>query len=120
MLWDRRFLGVRVARKLTMSPEPQAAAYGSARLAEATQGSLLEIKALDGGCGATRRLAELGLRIGSRVEVLHRRPGGAVIIALGGARLAVGGGLASKVIVSVIEESDECAAGTHLLEVRSS
>ncbi len=44
-----------------------------------------------------RRLAEMGIRSGSHIRVLHRTTGGGLVIAVGGARVALDSSLAAAV-----------------------
>lgn len=47
----------------------------------------------------TRRLLSLGLRVGTEVDVLHRR-GQGVVVARAGIRVALGAGVADKLYVT--------------------
>lgn len=69
-------------------------------LAAADEGRLVRIEGLHAGHAANRRLAELGLRSGSVVEVLqnHRQDG--VIVGLGSERLALPCSLASRIRIA--------------------
>lgn len=49
-----------------------------------------------------RRLMSLGLRVGSEVDVLHRRGGGVVVVSDGN-RVALGGTIADKLLVEILE-----------------
>ncbi len=51
-----------------------------------------------GGRGLSRRLAEMGLVPGERMEVLNRGPG-PFIVAVKGTRLLLGRGMADRVLV---------------------
>jgi Fe2+ transport system protein FeoA len=78
-------------------------------LAQAGDGERVEILSIDGGAGALRTLTHLGLTPGQRAEIVTRQPGGPVLLAVGGARVAVGFGLALKVrVVSVTNERKDC------------
>ncbi len=68
-------------------------------LAMLSPGCSAEVKELVGGERALLRLKELGLVRGTAVGVLQNLPGGPLILSLGGTRLAVGRGLAMKVLV---------------------
>lgn len=61
-------------------------------------GSRARIIAILGGRGLHRRLLGLGLRVGSEVEVLHQR-GRGVVIAAADNRIALGGGVAEKLLI---------------------
>lgn len=56
------------------------------------------IAAIQGGRGLHRRLLSLGLRIGSEIDVLHQR-GHGVVVASAGNRIALGGGVAEKLLI---------------------
>jgi len=57
-----------------------------------------------GGLGLSRRLIALGLVPGKVVKKLVQQPlGGPVIVEVGGIRIAIGRGIASRVIVEVVE-----------------
>ena len=62
----------------------------------------LNLVGIDGGENLRRRLLSLGLRVGGEVEVVHRR-GGGVVLARDGNRVALGHGVARKVLAEVIE-----------------
>ena len=67
-------------------------------LAMADEGVDLRIVALRAGRGLDLRLTELGLNVGSELSVVQRQ-GGGLLVARGGTRIAIGGGMASKVMV---------------------
>jgi len=56
----------------------------------------------DAGCALQSRLAALGLVPGVRLRVLQRERRGPVVIAVHGARLAVGRGIADRIRVRPI------------------
>jgi ferrous iron transport protein A len=64
-------------------------------LALGARGRVAEIR---GGRQLARRLQGLGLRIGSEVEMLHRR-GKGVVVSVGATRVALGGGVVEKLYV---------------------
>lgn len=64
----------------------------------ADEGARVRIVALHGGKGSSMRLTELGLNVGSEVQVLQRQ-GGGLLIARGESRIALGGGMAAKILV---------------------
>lgn len=68
-------------------------------LAMAGEGDQVQIVALRAGRGLDRRLTELGLNIGASIRVIQRR-GSGLIVARGEARIAVGGGMATKILVA--------------------
>lgn len=69
--------------------------------------SLIELKCGDNctiqkicaGCGATKRLYEMGFNTGAKVKVV-KNDTGPVIVTLTGNKVAVGRGLAQKIIVN--------------------
>ncbi len=52
-----------------------------------------------GGAGAQLRLATIGLRKGDEVEVITNRGAGQLVVAVNGMRLALGRGIANKIMV---------------------
>ena len=54
---------------------------------------------LEGGRGAMQRLTDMGLIPGERLRVLHNSGYGPVIVLIKGAKVALGHGLAAKIIV---------------------
>ncbi len=67
-------------------------------LTMADEGVEVRIVALRAGRGMDLRLTELGLNVGSQVRVMQRR-GSGLIVARGEARFAIGGGMATKIMV---------------------
>ena len=55
------------------------------------------ISEIHGGRTMTRRLLSLGLRIGSRIQVIQHR-GRGVVVACEGNRVALGGGVADRIL----------------------
>lgn len=68
-------------------------------LAAASPGEHVRIAEVLGGKHLLRRLADLGLRVGSRLEVVNRR-GCGVMVRTRGQVVALGGGVARKVLVT--------------------
>jgi len=66
-----------------------------------------EVAHVRGGRRAKQRLAELGLPIGSHARIVERYP---LIVSVGETRLALGRGLASKVVVRLITDDNHAAA----------
>jgi len=64
-------------------------------------GQEVELVAVHGGWGIRRRLAEMGFNPGVRLKVIHSG-GGPIIVALRDTRLALGRGMAHKIMVSPI------------------
>lgn len=67
-------------------------------LSMADEGAKVRIQALRAGRGLDRRLTELGLNTGCELRVIQRQ-GGGLLIARGEARIAIGGGMAAKILV---------------------
>jgi ferrous iron transport protein A len=67
-------------------------------LAKLPVGSCVRIQRIQGGRQLVHRLLGLGLRVGSVVELTQRR-GGGVVVASGGSRVALGAGVADKLMV---------------------
>ena len=71
----------------------------STTLAMPSEGDSVRIIALRAGRQSDRRLTDLGLNIGTRLRVVQRH-GGGLIVARGNTRLALGGGMAMKIVVA--------------------
>mgnify|MGYP006298794903 CR=1 FL=1 len=67
-------------------------------LAMAAEGQQVRIVALQSGRNLDRRLADIGLNVGSEVSVVQRQ-GSGLVIARDSVRIALGGGMAMKVLV---------------------
>ncbi len=67
----------------------------------AGDGERVRIRTLQGGKGLVMRLTELGLNQGTEVRVVQRQ-GGGLVVARGETRIALGGGMASKILVEAI------------------
>jgi len=68
-------------------------------LSEGEQGKIVSIM---GGRGLTRRLAELGFNLDTKVKVL-RATSGPIVVLLRESRIAIGRGVAMKIFVEVEE-----------------
>jgi ferrous iron transport protein A len=73
-------------------------------LANFPVGSHVCIKEIAGGRQLIHRLLSLGLRVGSEIELIQRR-GGGVVVAKAGTRVALGAGVAEKLLVTPINGS---------------
>jgi len=80
-----------------MNPE-QTTAQPPVVLAKLPVGSHARIEQILGGRLLVHRLLGLGLRVGCVVELTHRR-GGGVVLASAGTRVALGAGVAEKLLV---------------------
>ena len=73
------------------------------RLSEVTSGSSTIFISVDSGFGAEKRLAEMGLLPGEEIRVIHNTGFGPVTVSIKGSRLAIGHGLARKILVRRIK-----------------
>jgi len=71
---------------------------GDVVLTQATIGQPLLLIRIDGGKDVTRRLVELGLTPGVKLRLIQDS-GGPVILAVRDSRIALGRGMANKIIV---------------------
>ena len=71
-------------------------------LALAKGGERLRIVAYRTGKGLSRKMASLGLPLGSEVEVVHCQAGGAMLVARGPTRVALGAAAAQKIQVALL------------------
>ena len=62
------------------------------------QGDEGKVTEIDAGRGATRRLYEMGFNLGALVKVI-KNDAGPVIVSLAGNKVAIGRGLAEKIIL---------------------
>lgn len=67
-------------------------------LSMAIEGDRLRIVRHRGGQGLDKRLASMGLQIDSTIEILQRL-GGSFVVAVNDIRLALGAGMAHKIMV---------------------
>jgi len=68
-------------------------------LSFAHEGELGIVQEFMGGAGAQLRLATIGLRKGDEVEVITNSGAGQLVVAVNGTRLALGRGIAKKIMV---------------------
>lgn len=64
------------------------------------------IRRILGGRQLTHRLLSLGLRVGSEIELTQRR-GGGVVVANAGTRVALGAGVAEKLLVERLPQAGD-------------
>ncbi len=67
-------------------------------LAFAKEGEEVIVKEINAGYGAMQRLTSMGINIGSKIKVV-RNQNGPVIVSARGSNIAIGRGLAMKIIV---------------------
>ena len=63
-------------------------------------GKRSKIVSLAGGRGMQERLISMGMGPGAEIEVIRKGAPGPFIVAVGEARLAIGAGMAQKIMVS--------------------
>jgi Fe2+ transport system protein FeoA len=73
-------------------------------LSMARAGHLLQLIEIRAGHKLTRRLAEMGLTRGVTLQVVQDG-GGPLLIAVRGSRVAIGRGMAHKLLVAVVERT---------------
>ncbi|MGQ9732317.1 MAG: FeoA family protein [Candidatus Zipacnadales bacterium] len=61
------------------------------------------VVAIEGGQSARRRLASMGLTVGSEVQTLIGRGRGPIVVVVRQTRLALGRGIADRVMVEPLE-----------------
>ncbi|MBW9257386.1 MAG: ferrous iron transport protein A [Candidatus Thiodiazotropha sp. (ex. Lucinisca nassula)] len=74
------------------------------KLSDLPVGSRATIKRVQGGRHLVHRLLSLGLRAGSEIELLQRR-GSGVVVACQGNRVALGSGVAEKLLLSPFDKT---------------
>lgn len=79
-------------------PDPLQGAFP---LTMATADAAVKVVAVRGGDGLSRRLGDMGLVVGAEVTV-RQRQGAGLVVALGGTRYALGGGMAHKIWVRAL------------------
>lgn len=68
----------------------------------AGEGEKVRIVSLRGGKGLQDRLFGMGLNVGAEVEIMRNDGAGPMVVALKGARLFLGGGMAQKIHVVIV------------------
>jgi len=68
-------------------------------LTMASHGEVVKIVAIRAGWGLTRRLADMGVLPGTTVKVVRGHMPGPVVVEVKGSRLALGHGMAHKIMV---------------------
>jgi ferrous iron transport protein A len=71
-------------------------------LNETPVGKKVRLVEVAGGRQMARRLLSLGLSLGAEIEILHHR-GSGVVVARQGNRVALGKGIAEKVLAEALE-----------------
>jgi Fur family ferric uptake transcriptional regulator len=76
-------------------------------LSLAREGETVLIRDVAGGVVARSRLAAMGLRAGDRIEIINNNGHGRLILGHDCTRLAVGRGVAQKILVSLVEPGEQ-------------
>ena len=74
-------------------------------LAFLSEGDEAEIVGISGGGGLTQRLVDMGFTPATRVRVLKSSPPGPMLVSVRGSRIALGRGVAMKILVNGIRGS---------------
>lgn len=81
-------------------------------LAMAKNGERVVVKEMAGGMSARTRLSDMGLRTGDRIEIINNNGMGRLILGHDCTRLAIGRGIAQKIMVSLDDQEDEAECKT--------
>jgi ferrous iron transport protein A len=76
-------------------------------LSMASSGDVVEVATVRAGWGLQRRLADLGLIAGVKVRVISRGRPGQIVLDIRGSRLALGHGVAAKIMVVAGERQEK-------------
>lgn len=76
-------------------------------LSMASPGETVKVAAVRAGWGLQRRLADLGLTPGIKVRVISSGRPGPVVIDVRGSRLALGHGVAHRIMVTTTRGTDK-------------
>lgn len=93
--------------KSSSTTMPSSTDMGILPLRLAKEGEWVRIVSINGGKGLHERLAGVGLRVGTMIQVLRNPMDGKLLIGHEGARLYLGGGMALKIHVTVIEGENQ-------------
>ncbi|NJO67646.1 MAG: ferrous iron transport protein A [Rhodospirillales bacterium] len=72
----------------------------------ASEGEKVRILAYDHGRGLERKLADLGLPVGCELTVMARQSGGRLVVARDDVRIALGAGMAHRILVAHVESHE--------------
>ncbi len=70
-------------------------------LTKARSGDNVVISAIRAGRGLKRRLADIGITPGTEIKIINSEGRGRLVLDIDGSRLAIGHGIASKMVVSI-------------------
>ena len=79
---------------------------GTLALCDTPEGAKATVVALPTGRRAHSRLVNIGLKVGSEIQVLRNSGWGPVLVGTGLTRLAIGHGMAERVTVEVAAEQE--------------
>ncbi len=79
-------------------------------LALAQEGEHVRISGVKAGKGLNHRLRELGLPVGTDVTIRQRNSSGGMVVARDSLRIALGAGLAHKVVVTLMDTPKDTLA----------
>jgi Fe2+ transport system protein FeoA len=75
----------------------------------AKAGETVNIMEIAGGRNARARLSSMGLRPGDLIEIINNNGQGRLILGHGNTRLAIGRGIAHKIMVSLTRQNQKVA-----------
>ncbi len=87
------------------------AGVGAFPLMLASEGERVRVVAIGGGQGMSRKLCDLGLIPGCELMVISRNPGGQMIVGRDDLRLALGTGMAHRVMVVRLSDAPHGEGG---------
>ena len=73
----------------------------------AGEGENVKIMSLRGGRSFHDRLSGMGLNVGAEIEIVKNQDDGPVLVAHKGTRLFLGGGMAEKIHVMIVDKGDQ-------------
>jgi ferrous iron transport protein A len=80
------------------------------RLCDLPNGCHARVLQIQGGKELHRKLLSLGLRVGSELNLLQHRHRGVVVATHAGTRLALGGGIAEKLLMQPLPDGADADA----------
>lgn len=80
-------------------------------LALAEENACVRVVAVRGSAAFAKRVADLGLNVGCEIAVRQREGGGALVIARGATRFALGAGMAQHILVAPVADGASTCEG---------
>ena len=74
-------------------------------LAMANEGELVKIVGVTGGKKLSKRLITMGMIENTKLQILQRQQGTGLVVLCGETRLALGTGIAHKIMVMLVQEN---------------